>query len=112
MHYVASGVSSPFHPAGYRIPISTSTFLSPTLFCSVKLHERPQSRSPNAPKFWAGLELGGVPVATALSLATGIPAVFVRKKAKPYGTAKLAEGVEIEGRRVLVIEDVIRPEAK
>lgn len=55
----------------------------------------------------AGLELGGVPVVTALSLTTGLPAAFVRKAAKPYGTAKLAEGTDIEGRRVLIVEDVI-----
>jgi orotate phosphoribosyltransferase len=55
----------------------------------------------------AGLELGGVPLATALSLASGIPAAFVRKEAKGYGTSKLAEGSAIEGRRVLVVEDVI-----
>ena len=55
----------------------------------------------------AGLELGGVPVATALSLTTGLPAAFVRKEAKSYGTAKLAEGPDIEGRKVLVVEDVI-----
>lgn len=55
----------------------------------------------------AGLELGGVPVATALSLATGLPAVFVRKEAKAYGTAKLAEGPEVAGRRLTVVEDVI-----
>jgi orotate phosphoribosyltransferase len=55
----------------------------------------------------AGLELGGIPVATALSLATGLPSAFVRKEAKEYGTARLAEGAEIEDRRVLVIEDVI-----
>ena len=55
----------------------------------------------------AGLELGGVPVATALSLATGLPAAFVRKEAKKYGTAKLAEGAEIEGRRVLMVEDIV-----
>lgn len=55
----------------------------------------------------AGLELGGVPVATALSLATGLPAAFVRKEAKAYGTAKLAEGAQIEGKRVLVVEDVV-----
>ena len=55
----------------------------------------------------AGLDLGGVPVATALSLRTGLPVVFVRKAAKPYGTAKLAEGAEIAGRRVVVIEDVV-----
>lgn len=55
----------------------------------------------------AGLELGGVPVATALSLETGLPVVFVRKEAKTYGTAKLAEGAEVDGRSVLVVEDVI-----
>lgn len=55
----------------------------------------------------AGLELGGVPVATALSLHTGIPAAFVRKAAKTYGTQRLAEGADIDGRRVLVVEDVV-----
>lgn len=55
----------------------------------------------------ARLELGGVPVATALSLATGIPAVFVRKRPKAYGTAKLAEGPAIDGRHLLVVEDVV-----
>jgi len=55
----------------------------------------------------AGLELGGVPIATALSMRTGLPAAFVRKEAKTYGTARLAEGAEIGGKRVTVIEDVI-----
>ncbi len=55
----------------------------------------------------AGLELGGVPVATALSLATGLPVAFVRKEAKRYGTAKLAEGAPVSGRRTLVVDDVI-----
>jgi orotate phosphoribosyltransferase len=62
---------------------------------------------PDGTEVLAGLELGGVPVATALSLATGLEAVFVRKVAKAYGTAKLAEGGEVAGRRVLVVEDVI-----
>ena len=48
-----------------------------------------------------------MPLATALSLATGLKVAFVRKAAKPYGTAKLAEGAEIAGRRLLVVEDVI-----
>lgn len=55
----------------------------------------------------AGLELGGVPIATALSLRTGIPAAFVRKEAKTYGTRRLAEGADVAGRRVLVVEDVV-----
>ena len=55
----------------------------------------------------AGLELGGVPIAAALSLETGLPAAFVRKEAKPYGTCRLAEGVDVAGRRLLVVEDVV-----
>ncbi|MFA5788153.1 MAG: orotate phosphoribosyltransferase [Actinomycetota bacterium] len=55
----------------------------------------------------AGLETGGIPIAVALSLTTRLPAAFVRKQAKTYGTAKLAEGTSIEGRQLLVIEDVV-----
>jgi orotate phosphoribosyltransferase len=55
----------------------------------------------------AGLELGGVPVATVLSQVTGLPALFVRKQAKEYGTCRLAEGGEAAGRRLLVVEDVV-----
>jgi orotate phosphoribosyltransferase len=55
----------------------------------------------------AGLELGGVPLATVLSQVTGLPAGFVRKQAKPYGTRRLAEGLDVEGRRLVVVEDVV-----
>lgn len=54
-----------------------------------------------------GLELGGVPVASLLSQVTGLPTAFVRKKAKAYGTCRLAEGAEIAGRSVAVVEDVV-----
>ena len=62
---------------------------------------------PEGTEIVAGLEMGGIPIATALSLTTGIPAVFVRKKAKEYGTCKLAEGLDINGKKLCVIEDVI-----
>jgi len=65
------------------------------------------ARIPADTEVLAGLELGGVPVATALSLSTGVPTAFVRKEAKTYGTAKLAEGAEIAGRRVLIVEDIV-----
>lgn len=55
----------------------------------------------------AALEMGGIPVGTALSLATGVPCVFVRKEAKSYGTCQFAEGLEIKGKKVCIIEDVI-----
>jgi orotate phosphoribosyltransferase len=55
----------------------------------------------------AGLEVGGIPIVTALSLETGIPASFVRKKAKDYGTCLLAEGAPIQGKKLCIVEDVI-----
>ena len=44
-----------------------------------------------------GLEMGGIPLVTALSARTGLPALFVRKQAKEYGTCKLAEGPDVAG---------------
>lgn len=55
----------------------------------------------------AGLEMGGIPVVTAISMHTGMPAAFVRKEAKEYGTCKLAEGADVKGKKVLIIEDVV-----
>jgi orotate phosphoribosyltransferase len=55
----------------------------------------------------AGLELGGIPIVTMLSQVTGLPAAFVRKEAKTYGTCRLAEGGDVEGRATVVVEDVV-----
>ena len=62
---------------------------------------------PEDTELLGGLELGGVPLATMVSSLTGQPALFVRKQAKEYGTCKLAEGPDVAGRRVTIIEDVI-----
>ncbi|MEV6350079.1 phosphoribosyltransferase family protein [Actinoplanes sp. NPDC051851] len=56
----------------------------------------------------AGLELGGVPFALAVSAATGLPAAFVRKVAKPYGARLQVEGSPRPGARVAMVDDVIR----
>jgi orotate phosphoribosyltransferase len=72
-----------------------------------EITERAAALIPPEAEVIAGLELGGVPIATALSLTTGIPAVFVRKEAKAYGTKKLAEGIDMENRHTLIVKDVI-----
>lgn len=55
-----------------------------------------------------GLELGGVPLATVVSQLSCLPTLFIRKRAKEYGTERLAEGViDVAVRRVTLIEDVI-----
>ncbi|WP_217356586.1 hypothetical protein [Ruegeria atlantica] len=46
-------------------------------------------------------------MATAISLETGLPAAFVRKAAKTYGTCRAIEGQDIAGKKVTFIEDVI-----
>ena len=54
----------------------------------------------------AGPELGAVALAAAASMASGKPFAIVRKARKDYGTSKLIEGAPVEGRRVLLVEDV------
>ncbi len=55
----------------------------------------------------AGLEMGGIPVVTALSQISGIPSAFIRKEPKSYGTCKYAEGPPLENKNVTLIEDVV-----
>jgi orotate phosphoribosyltransferase len=55
----------------------------------------------------AGLEMGGIPIATAVSLHTGKGQVFVRKETKNYGTCRLAEGGDVDGKELVIIEDVV-----
>lgn len=54
----------------------------------------------------AGVELGAVPLVTAVSLHTGLPFVIVRKGAKEYGTSNLIEGEPLHGAAVTLVEDV------
>ncbi len=54
----------------------------------------------------AGMELGGVPLATALSLKTGLPFVIVRKASKGYGIDRAIEGDLNDGDKVVIVEDI------
>lgn len=55
----------------------------------------------------AGPALGAVALAASASLASGLPFVIVRERAKEYGTANRLEGVFAEGEVVCLIEDVV-----
>ena len=57
----------------------------------------------------AGVELGAVPLAVAVALATGLPYVIVRKSAKEYGSSAGCgiEGNLKRGEKVALIEDVV-----
>lgn len=55
----------------------------------------------------AGPALGGIPLATAVALETGLPFVIVRPEAKDHGTGRTIEGSLSPGDRVVVLEDVV-----
>jgi len=65
-------------------------------------------------EFVGGLEMGAVPVATSIAIAShrrggNLQAFFVRKKPKDHGAKKLIEGLPkgetLKGRNVVVVED-------
>lgn len=62
---------------------------------------------PKDTELLGALEMGGIPIATAIAMETGHEVVFVRKAPKDYGTCRFAEGPDIKGRRITLIEDVI-----
>jgi orotate phosphoribosyltransferase len=55
----------------------------------------------------AGVAMGGVPHASALSFVLQRPSVFIRPQAKEHGTGKNVEGGDVKGKRVLLVEDLI-----
>jgi orotate phosphoribosyltransferase len=63
---------------------------------------------PDRAQVLAGLELGGVPLVVALSAATGLPATFLRRLPKSHGAQRQIEGTDVEGRRVVLVDDVVR----
>ena len=77
----------------------------PSILCSLAHHMA--RMVPEDVTRLAGVELGGIPVVTALSQATDIPCIFVRKSVKEHGTSKQVEGVYEPTDRVLMVEDVV-----
>ena len=65
-----------------------------------RLGEMFAERIPDSATLLAGSELGGIPLVTAASLASGVPSLFVRNQKKDYGTATSTD-------RVVIIEDVV-----
>ena len=62
---------------------------------------------PEGTQVLAGLEMGGIPIVTMLSQVTGLPAAFIRKEPKAYGTCRYAEGAALVGKRFVLVEDVV-----
>lgn len=94
-----SGMTSSFYLDKYRFE-SDPTLLNAVIDELEKL-------LPKSFDKLAGLELGGIPLATGLSLKTGKKCLYVRKVPKTYGTCNLVEGGFDPGETAVIIEDVI-----
>ena len=55
----------------------------------------------------AGIAVGGIPHSAALGYEINKPSVFVRKEVKGHGLGKRVEGGIVEGKKVLLVEDLI-----
>jgi orotate phosphoribosyltransferase len=55
----------------------------------------------------AATPLAGLPLGTAVCLATDTPLIYPRKAAKSYGTGKEIEGVWKVGQRVVILDDLV-----
>ncbi len=73
----------------------------------IEIADQMKELLPPETELLGALEMGGIPLATMLAVKTGLPITFVRKKAKDYGTQKFAEGPNVSGKRITLIEDVI-----
>ncbi|NOX61541.1 MAG: orotidine-5'-phosphate decarboxylase [Chloroflexi bacterium] len=55
----------------------------------------------------AGVPYAALPIATAVSLETGLPFIYPRKETKQHGLARAIEGSFAAGEQVVVIEDLV-----
>lgn len=54
-----------------------------------------------------GIEAAGIPHSAALGYALGQPSIFIRKQPKEHGKKARIEGGDVQGKRVLLVEDLV-----
>ena len=94
-----SGETSDFYVDKYQFETDPELLREITKYLSALI--------PKETEVVAGPVLGGVALATALSLETNLKSVFVRQTSKEYGSSKAIEGGRVNGKNVCIVEDVI-----
>lgn len=97
-----SGAQSDRYFDKYRVTCDP-LLLAPTVS---RLHEILLTHAPDARRIVAP-ELGAVPLAAPLALASGISFAIVRGIHKSYGTGNRIEGPVESGERAVLVEDVV-----
>ena len=83
----------PFHPFQWRTVIMA--------FAQLIAHEQ------LAYDALAGIATAGIPHSSALAFHLQQPSLFIRKEAKGHGTQKRVEGGDVQGKHVLLVEDLV-----
>jgi orotate phosphoribosyltransferase len=55
----------------------------------------------------AGIATGGIPYSAVLGYEMQKPSIFVRKESKGYGKNKRVEGGDVNGKKILLVEDLV-----
>lgn len=95
-----SGIESPFY-VDLR-PLASSPQLLKTLSNNLL-----QLVDNSKLELICGVPYAALPMATTMSLESGIPLIIKRKENKGYGTKRMLEGVFHDGQNCLLVEDVI-----
>ena len=59
------------------------------------------------PQVVAGVAVGGIPHSTAVAMELNLPSCFIRLTQKSHGRGRSIEGADVEGKRVVLVEDVV-----
>ena len=112
---LAARIATAHRPGPYHLPGGASL---PTFFDPFALAADPSLLAetaaalanllPSGTSAVAGPALGAVPLVTALSLHTGLPAAILRPQVKAHGSRRRIEGADVRGRQVVVVDDTAR----
>ncbi|WP_331759872.1 phosphoribosyltransferase family protein (plasmid) [Streptomyces sp. NBC_01525] len=112
---LADRIAGAYRPGPYRLPDGSTlhTYFDPYRLAGdpALLAETAAALAgllPNDTEAVAGPALAGVPLVTAVSLHTGLPAAFVRPAPKTHGTRQQVEGADLNGRRTVLLDDTAR----
>jgi orotate phosphoribosyltransferase len=112
---LAQRITAAFRPGPYQLPDGRTldSYFDPyRLACDPLLLQETAAALagllPPDTEVVAGPALAAIPLVTAISLHTGLPAAYVRAAAKEHGTWRQIEGADLDGRRTVLIDDTAR----
>ncbi|MFD5935539.1 MULTISPECIES: orotate phosphoribosyltransferase [unclassified Streptomyces] len=112
---LAERIAAAFRPGPYQLPDgrTLNSYFDPYRLTADPLLLRETAAAlaallPPDTEVVAGPALAAIPLVTAVSLHTGLPAAYVRAAPKGHGTWRQIEGTDPDGRRTVLIDDTAR----